>query len=155
MESKVCFSRVDTSRKACAQVLDEILQHTRDYLATYPKEGFQAFFSSCELSQKEIASAYYEYAARLCRGWDRVAEHLLEIGTLMQEFDAKMDSEAVVRCDAVLTKGRDFRATLDRYLTENERILKSERPLSQLYKQTQSFLFATEQFRLFLTTEAF
>lgn len=155
MELKENSTDVRTSCKICAQILDAILQDTHDYLETYPKSVFQGFFSSSELSQKEIASAYYGYAARLCRYWDRMTACLVEIGTQMQAFDANMDSEAVLRCDAMLIKGKEFRAALDQYLTEGESLLKIENPLPRLYKQTQSFLFATEQIRLFFMAEAF
>ena len=152
MELKDFSSCVSTSQKTCAKILNEILQDTHDYLATYPESVRKGFFSADNVSPKKFVCAHYEYAARLCRYWDRVAEHLLEIGKWMQECDANMDSEAVLRCDATLTKGREFRSALDQYLTQSEALLQTENFLPQLHKQTQRFLFATEQFQLFFTS---
>jgi hypothetical protein len=150
MESKDISACVINSCQACVQILDVIVQDIRVYLSTYPESLSQGLFSSCTHSQKEIATSHYQYAALLCRHWDRVAEHLTAIGTQMQKFDQIIDPEGVLRCDAILTHGREFRTALEQYLTESERILKSDRPLPRLYQQTQSFLLAAEQFRLYL-----
>ena len=140
-------TELSASIRLYREVLDEWIRDTGTYLSSYSKAEIQGFFSSCSLTQKEIATDYYKYAATVCRHWDRVAEQLVEIGTLMQNADARMDAETVSRCDAIFEQGDQFRDALDVYLTECETILKSERPLPKLYKRTQAFLVAAEQFR--------
>ena len=154
MEDQDFSLRIRRSRELCAVVLQQFSKHARNYLSRYPESAHQGFFSSYSIPQKEIISAYYEYAALLCREWDRLAEQLVGIGALMQERDKKMDSEGVLCCEMLLKKGEDFQGAFAQYMTQNDAILKTENPIPQLRSQTKQFLFAAEQFSLLFMKES-
>ena len=153
MKSTDFSTYIHSSCNGCAEVFNEILQDTNAYLATHASLSKDFFFAQA-LPSKEISFSYYQYAARLSHQWDRIAEHLVKIGRVMQSADAEMDSKTVLRCDALLIQGNQFQSTLNEYLTQCEAILKSDAPLSQLQTQTKRLLFAAEQSRLFFMTEA-
>lgn len=138
------------------ETLGSLTRISRAYLSVFPASLSHGLFSTESVSKKTIATAYYEYAAALCRLLDQVEADVLAIGQLMQDADKEMDSETVLYCDALMEQYVQFHGALNECLEQSEGLLRKETevvPLSKLFRYAQKLQAHAEQVEIFLKQE--
>ena len=106
--------------RALLETAEAVTAQNQGYLATFPSSLTQGLFSTESRPKKEVAQVYYPYASVLCRLAEDMDNTAVTVGTLMQQADRRVDVKATAQCDTLLVQYREFRQSLNEFLSQSE-----------------------------------